>query len=294
MKTPTPIGKKLVKKQLVRGFTKMVAAGNDFIVIQDKPAGNLPVLARILCDRRFGIGADGLLILEKSQKADIRMRIFNADGSEAEMCGNGARCAAYAIASQRRRSGNLKKRDCFAPAGLAMTIETKAGTINAQVDGKQVKIQITEPKGIKLDIPIKVNGRSIKVNFINTGVPHTVVFVNGINDINVRQIGASIRNHVKFKTAGTNVNFAEVKGPNTIRIRTYERGVEDETLACGTGSAAAALIFALKNNLDDLVKVETQSGEILKVYFQRVNCKFSHVWLEGGAKIVYNGIYKLT
>ncbi len=257
-------------------FTKMVASGNDFIVIKDKPSGNLSVLAKTLCNRRFGIGADGLLILEKSKKADIRMRIFNADGSEAQMCGNGARCAALF-------SGKNKSR-----------LLTGAGVVNAQVYGKRVKIRITGPRGIKLDIPVKVNGRSIKINFINTGVPHTVVFVNGINAIDVRQIGVSIRNHARFRPAGTNVNFVEVKGPNTISIRTYERGVEDETLACGTGGAAAALIFALKNNLDDLVKVETRSGEILKVYFQRVNCKFSNVWLEGGAKIVYNGIYKLT
>jgi len=254
-------------------FTKMVASGNDFIVIQGKPSGNLTALAKALCDRRFGIGADGLLILEKSKKADIRMRIFNADGSEAQMCGNGARCAA--LFSGKRKSRLL----------------TCAGVINAQVYGKRVKIRITDPKGIKLDIPIKVNGRSIKVNFINTGVPHTVVFVNGINDIDVRQIGRSIRNHAKFRPAGTNVNFVEVKGHNTIRIRTYERGVEDETLACGTGSAASALIFALKNNLDDLVKVETQSGEILRVYFQRTDSKFSNVWLEGSARIVYKGEY---
>jgi diaminopimelate epimerase len=254
-------------------FTKMVASGNDFIVIKDKLSGNLSALAKELCDRRFGIGADGLLILEKSKKADLRMRIFNADGSEAEMCGNGARCAALF-------SGKSKFR-----------LVTSAGVINAQVCGKRAKVQITQPKGIKLDIPIKVSGRLIKVNFINTGVPHTVVFVNGINAIDVRQIGASIRNHAKFRPAGTNVNFVEVKGPNTIRIRTYERGVEDETLACGTGSAASTLIFALKNNLDGLVKVETQSGEVLKVYFQRVNYKFSNVWLEGSARIVYKGEY---
>ncbi|MDD5465480.1 MAG: diaminopimelate epimerase [Candidatus Omnitrophica bacterium] len=254
-------------------FTKMVASGNDFIVIKDKPAGNLSALAKKLCDRRFGIGADGLLILEKSKKADLRMRVFNADGSEAEMCGNGARCAALF-------SGNKRSR-----------LLTCAGIVNARVEGRRVKVRITEPKGIKLDIPIKVNGRQIKVNFINTGVPHTVVFVNGINAIDVRQIGASIRNHPKFRPAGTNVDFVEVEGANTIRIRTYERGVEDETLACGTGSAASALIFALKNNLDGLVKVETQSGEVLKVYFQRVNCKFSDVWLEGSARIVYKGEY---
>ncbi|MDO8489266.1 MAG: diaminopimelate epimerase [Candidatus Omnitrophota bacterium] len=280
-------------------FTKMVGSGNDFIVIKDKVPGSLSTLAKALCDRKFGIGADGLLILGKSKKANIRMRIFNADGSEAQMCGNGARCVAYFIARSNAtvslrgatRRSNLKKRDCFAPAGLAMTIETCAGIINAQINGNCVKIQITTPKNMKLDIPIKLNGRLIKVNFIDTGVPHVVVFVEGIDTINVDHIGSIIRNHARFAPRGTNVNFVEVRGHNLIRIRTYERGVEGETLACGTGSSASALIFALKNNLDDLVKVKTQGGEILKVYFQRDVCKFSDVWLEGSAKIVYKGEY---
>lgn len=254
-------------------FTKMVAAGNDFIVSRDKLAGNLPALARLLCDRKFGIGADGLLLLGKSKKADVAMRIFNADGSEAEMCGNGARCAALFCGRKKAK------------------FQTIAGEVNTEVSGRLVKIKINDLKHIKSDIPLKACGRQIKVNFINTGVPHAVVFVNGIDNINVNHIGSAIRNHVKFAPRGTNVNFVEVKGPNLIRIRTYERGVEGETLACGTGSIAAALIFALKNNLNGLVKVQTQSGEILKVYFQRDNCKFSNVWLEGSAKKVYQGEY---
>ncbi|MDD5108839.1 MAG: diaminopimelate epimerase [Candidatus Omnitrophica bacterium] len=254
-------------------FTKMVGSGNDFVVINDSRLGNLSVLARRLCDRKFGIGADGLLILGKSKKANISMRIFNADGSEAQMCGNGARCAVLF-------SGKKK-----------LKLDTGAGIINGQVYGDCVKIQITDPKNIKLDIPIKVNGRLIRVNFIDTGVPHVVVFVNGIDCINVNHIGWIIRNHIKFSPKGTNVNFVEVKGNNLIQIRTYERGVEGETLACGTGSTACALIFALKNNLDDLVKVKTQGSEILKVHFQRTVCKFSDVWLEGSAKIVYKGEY---
>ena len=254
-------------------FTKMVAAGNDFIVIKDKITGNLSAQARLLCDRKFGIGADGLLLLSKCIGADFRMRIFNADGSEAQMCGNGARCAVFFNAKNGAR------------------ILTASGILNSRIDGERVKIQITTPKGIKLGIPLTVNGRKIKVNFINTGVPHVVIFVNGINDIDVKQIGRSIRYHKKFAPAGTNVNFAEPSANNLIRVRTYERGVEDETLACGTGSSAAALIFALKNNLNDLAMVRTQGGETLKVYFRRDNCKFKNVWLEGSAKIVYKGEY---
>jgi len=254
-------------------FTKMVASGNDFVVIDKEPAGSLCALTRALCDRKFGVGADGLLLIGKAKNADLRMRIINADGSEAEMCGNGARCAA--LFSGKKKAKML----------------TLAGLINTRVYGSQVKIQLTDPKEIKLDIPLKVNGRLIKVNFINTGVPHVVVFVHGLDTIDVAAIGCLIRWHLKFASAGTNVNFVEVKNDNLIRIRTYERGVEGETLACGTGSTAAALIFALKNNLKTLVKVKTQSGEILKIYFNKDKDKFKDVWLEGSAKIVYKGEY---
>lgn len=252
-------------------FTKMVGSGNDFIVVVSNPGGNLSGLARSLCDRKFGIGADGLLLLDKCKNADLSMRIFNADGSEAQMCGNGARCVAFF-------SGQAKSK-----------IRTSAGIINAEVYGAQVKIQLTTPKDIKLDIPLRVNSRLLKVNFINTGVPHVVIFVSGIDGIDVKHLGRSIRNHQKFYPRGTNVNFVQEQGKNLIQVRTYERGVENETLACGTGSTAAALIFALKNNLDNLIKVKTQSGEILKVYFQKEDGEFRKVWLEGSVRIVYKG-----
>ena len=252
-------------------FTKMVGSGNDFIIITGAPVGNLPALAKTLCARRFAIGADGLLLLNKFKDADLSMRIFNADGSEARMCGNGARCAAFF-------SGRPKIR-----------LHTAAGLINAEVSGNQVKIQLTAPKDIKLDIPLIVNGRLLKVNFVNTGVPHVVIFAQGIESIDVKNIGRTIRYHKKFAPAGTNVNFVQEKGKHLIQIRTYERGVENETLACGTGSTAAALIFALKNDLDNLIKVKTQSGEILKVYFQKEDKEFRKVWLEGSVEIVYKG-----
>lgn len=254
-------------------FTKMTASGNDFIVIDKKLSGGISAIARSLCDRKFGIGADGLILLDKTKNADMRMRIFNADGSEAEMCGNGARCAALF-----GRKANAR-------------LFTKAGMINAEFRKGRVRIKLTEPRGIKLDIPLKVNGRLIRVNFINTGVPHAVVFVNGIDNIDVENIGRSIRFHAKFAPAGTNVDFVEVKGNDLIAIRTYERGVEDETLACGTGSVAAGLIFALKSGLDRLVKIGTRGGEELKVYFKKYNNNFRDVWLEGSAKIVYKGEY---
>jgi len=254
-------------------FTKMVGSGNDFVVISGKPSGDLSKLAKVLCNRKFGIGADGLLWLDKCPGADLRMRIFNADGSEAEMCGNGARCAAF-------YHGKPKSR-----------LLTLAGIIEAEVSGDKVKVQLTPPREIRLDIPLMINGKLLKVNFIDTGVPHVVIFVNGIDGIEVKHLGQIIRHHEAFLPRGANVNFVEEKGRNFIRIRTYERGVEDETLACGTGSTAAALIFALKNNLNKIIKVQTQSGQLLKVSFRKEGSEFKKVWLEGEVRVVYKGEY---
>ncbi len=254
-------------------FTKMVASGNDFVVLEhSRGLRNLKGLAKEVCDRKYGIGADGLLLLKKMSKA-TSMRIFNADGSEAEMCGNGARCAAlYANLENGRLS-------------------TLAGVIDTAVDGNQVRIRLTDPKEVKLGFPLRLNGMVIKANFINTGVPHTVIFVEGLDNFDVETIGRMIRRHSRFAPRGTNVNFAETLSKNLLRIRTYERGVEAETLACGTGSTASALIFALMKNEDNLVKVRTQSGEILKVYFKKYKNSLKDVWLEGGARIVYRGEY---
>jgi diaminopimelate epimerase len=266
-------------------FTKMVASGNDFVVLDSGKGspGSLKSLSRKLCDRKYGVGADGLLILGKSRKADARMRVFNADGSEAEMCGNGARCAAYTIARERSGRNN--------PSGTAMTIETKAGIIASEVGDTGVRIRLTDPKGIKLNMPLRVNGRSLRVNFINTGVPHTVIFVEGLNNIDVEGIGRQVRFHSKFSPKGTNVNFVQLLGNKSISVRTYERGVEGETLACGTGSTASALILAASCKFlsSGGINVKTKGREILRVYFDRDKDGFRNVWLEGRAKIVYKG-----
>ncbi len=273
-------------KDKTLSFAKMVASGNDFIVLevrsQKSEVRNLKDLAKKMCDRKFGIGADGLLVMEKSRRADIRMRVFNADGSEAQMCGNGARCVAfYSVRKQKTEDRKQKK----------ISIETKAGIIDAGVENDTIKIKLTGPKNIRLDIPIKINGRSLLVNFVNTGVPHTVIFVDGIDKINVSDLGRQIRYHKNFSPKGTNVDFIEILGRDSLKIRTYERGVEDETLACGTGSVAAALICALKTGALNKIHVLTKSGEILKVYFKREKNKFLDVWLEGRARIVYKGEY---
>ena len=259
-------------------FTKMVASGNDFVVIDGqkvKKSQSYKLLAINICNRKFGAGADGMLVLEKSKVADVRMRIFNSDGSEAEMCGNGARCAALYIGKKDTK------------------LQTKAGIIQAEVRGDSVKIKLTDPKDTKLGIPVPIDNRTLKANFINTGVPHVVIFVEGLDEIDVAGLGRKIRNHKKFTPVGTNVNFIEVLSSNSIKIRTYERGVEDETLACGTGSVASALILALSINTGNNVFVHTKSGEILKVHFKKDGAKFSDVWLQGRAKIVYKGVYNV-
>ncbi len=254
-------------------FTKMVASGNDFVVTEGGQYASAK-LARNICDRKYGVGADGLLVLCKSKIADERMRIFNADGSEAEMCGNGARCAALYTGKS-----NLK-------------IKTKSGIIRAEVSGNNVKIKLTDPEDLKLNIPVKVNNRTIRVNFINTGVPHAVIFVEGLDKIDVFNLGRQIRYHKRFAPAGTNVDFVEVLNSNSVKVRTYERGVEGETLACGTGSVASALItsYELRAKSYDKINVHTKSGEILRVYFEREKNKFTDVWLQGQAGIVYKGV----
>jgi len=264
-------------------FTKMVASGNDFVVVEksyELSAMSYRSLSKMICDRKYGIGADGLLILEKSKIADIKMRIFNPDGSEAQMCGNGARCVAL-FTSLKRKMQSAKPK-----------IETKAGIIESRVNGDNTRIKLTEPKDLKLDIPIRLSNRTLHVNFINTGVPHTVIFVEGIDEIDVCGIGRSIRYHKKFSPSGTNVNFVEVSSRESVKIRTYERGVEDETLACGTGAVASVLVFALKNNTRDKINVYTKSKEILGVYFKKQDSKFSNVWLEGRVRLVFKGEFR--
>ncbi|MCG8432032.1 MAG: diaminopimelate epimerase [Candidatus Omnitrophica bacterium] len=265
-------------------FAKIVAAGNDFVVVEKKEGAalsGLKKLAQKMCDRIYGIGADGLLLLEKSRKADVKMRVFNADGSEAEMCGNGARCVAlYCL----RRKGSTR-------TSSRVTIETRAGLVDSLVRGDLTRIMLTEPKDIEFGIPVHVRMRNLRVDYIDTGVPHAVLFVEDLSGVAVDNVGSAIRHHERFSPRGTNVNFVEIRTADTIMVRTYERGVEAETLACGTGSAAAALIFALKTNAPSPVKVKTAGGEVLKIYWRRSQDKLSDVWLEGKARIVYKGAY---
>lgn len=274
-------------------FYKLQASGNDFILLDNlkvKAKQSLSFykkFARKYCCRCLGVGADGVLVIEPSLKADFKMRIFNADGSEAEMCGNGARSVGlWAYQAQKRRSINF---------------ETKAGIIEAKVVGSgkalTVKVKTSTPSDLELDLSLKVLGRKLRVNFINTGVPHTVIFVEGLDKINLEPIGREVRFHLQFQPAGTNVNFVELRGKNSLAVRTYERGVEAETLACGTGAVASAIIswLKLKPRLGEKktvsMSVATKSGDSLRVTFG-VGEKITNLWLEGKACLVYKGEIK--
>ena len=262
-------------------FTKMSASGNDFILIENF-AGRIPPeagpeLARRLCRRALSVGADGLILLEepRSPSACFSWRFFNADGSEAEMCGNGGRCAA--------RFAVFK--------GLCQEIlsfETKAGLIRAEVKGKRVKIQLTPPEGLRLDFPLSVSGKKFEVSFVNTGVPHVVVLLapDELKGFPVKEIGRAIRFHEAFAPYGTNVNFVAVTGPGELLVRTYERGVEGETLACGTGASASALICGLKGLVNPPVQVKTSGGEVLTIHFDPKDPR--EIFLEGDARFVYH------
>lgn len=263
-------------------FTKMSGAGNDFILADDR-AGHLAALSRKtvawLCHRQFGIGADGLMLLVPctTGRADFAWRFWNNDGSDAEMCGNGARCFARFI---QRVTGWTRP---------TLTFETAAGIIAAEFQADRVTVNLTSPHGLKLRETVPTSSGSLEVSSLNTGVPHAVVFVPDADLAMVQQLGAELRHHAHFKPRGTNVNFAQVTGPNLIRVRTYERGVEGETLACGTGVSAAAMVSAKIHGFQSPVRVQVQGGDRLEVAFRETNGVFSDVRLTGPATFVFEG-----
>ena len=260
-------------------FTKMNGAGNDFVMI-DNRVGEVQLsaeqIARI-CDRHRGVGADGILLIEPAQNgADFRMRYYNRNGGEAEMCGNGARC--FARFAQR-----------MAHARDEMSFETPAGVIGARLDGDQVRLTMSEPRDLRMGLEISAGGKMWQAHFINSGVPHAVAPVRDISEVDVNGVGAAIRNDELFRPAGANVNFLERRGANQIAIRTYERGVESETLACGTGVVASALVFAAMENVNGPISVLVKGGSELSVGFERGGKRFRDVTLTGPAEFVFEG-----
>lgn len=285
-------------------FTKMNGAGNDFIML-DNREGHL-MLSHIeiayLCNRHRGIGADGVLILEKpsnSAAAAARMRYYNADGHEAEMCGNGARCfTRYAARFLEKEAGSL-------------AFETAAGILEGELFKDQVKILMSIPHSIHLNESLEFLDQRREVHSLNTGVPHVVLFTKDLEKAPVVQEGRALRHHERFAPAGTNVNFVQVINPNSLTIRTFERGVEDETLACGTGVVASALIHHLLSKTDSIrnstetslerslinssISVTVRGGDTLDVDFvseysiNKELPQITQVTLTGPADFVFEG-----
>jgi diaminopimelate epimerase len=269
-------------------FFKMTGSGNDFIIIDNRSLKMTREqgreLARLACRRKVSAGADGLILIEDDPEVDFRWQFFNADGSEAEMCGNGSRCAARFA----WLNGIVRKE--------RISFRTLAGIIEAEIKGERVKVRMTPPHSLEMDINLSLEeGPALNLHFINTGVPHVVSFVENeaqLENLDVFNRGRALRFHSRFQPAGSNANFALVEGPHNLTVRTYERGVEDETLACGTGSIASALVAAAKGFVASPVEVRPRSGENLVIHFDKVlrgdNIEFLEVCLEGDARVVYD------
>ncbi len=264
-------------------FTKMNGAGNDFVMLDNRDASlqlASDTIAR-LCDRHRGIGADGLLLVEPPKpgsSADFTFRYFNADGGEAEMCGNGARCFARFAKP-------------FLPADAAsLSFDTIAGPVQARFEGDLVTIQLSPPIDHRPATPLEINGRTLDVHSINTGVPHAIVFVDDLEQTDVVADGRALRHHHAFAPTGTNVNFVAVTAPGHIIVRTYERGVEGETLACGTGVTACALIHQAIHHAPSPVEVIVRSGDTLRIGFSpQPDGSFTQVSLTGPAETTFHG-----
>ncbi len=269
-------------------FYKMTGAGNDFVMVDNRDLSLSSLLThdRIasLCDRRFGIGGDGLIAVEPAQgKGDVRMRYYNSDGGEAEMCGNGARCFTSFV---HFLSQGAKKEVDF---------ETMAGIVRGCVrDDGNVTVQLTTPKDMKLHLLPATETVPAPVHFINTGVPHAVAYLDSVEDIDIVKMGSFLRFHEAFAPAGTNANFACILAPQHLRLRTYERGVEDETLACGTGMTATALLHAVLTGAPSPISLDVAGGCTLSVGFQRCEGnQFKDVTLTGPAVMVFEGDIEL-
>ncbi len=259
----------------------MSGSGNDFVVVDHRVPhladGDIKRFVTQICRRGLSIGADGVILLVPSTRADYGWRFYNADGGEASMCGNGSRCVA--------RYAYLQK---IAPA--RHTIETAAGLVSAEVyDSGRVRVHLPDPRGLRLHINIPIDGVTTTGHFIDTGVPHVVYFVAAVDGVNVVQQGRVTRHHPLFKPAGTNVNFVEVVDSRTLKIRTYERGVEDETLACGTGAIAAATLATALGKTRPPVSLLTRGGIVLVVDFKQEGDVVTGVFLEGDARVVCTG-----
>ncbi len=272
-------------------FSKYHGSGNDFVLISNmdnrvesflKETGlNLDEFVRRICAPHFGIGADGLIIIEKPEDPHnhFKWRFFNSDGSLGEICGNGARCA-IRFAYDRK----IVKEGC-----KTVRFETSVGVVEGQIlqGGRCVRVQLTKPSIIREVLAVRVGEITFDGTYLEVGVPHFVVEVEDLERFDVLGFGRKIRYHERFGPRGTNVNFVKPISEDTIMVRTYERGVENETFSCGTGAIASAIACRLKGEIKvKEIKVKTRSGEVLKVYFEGND----RIFLEGSAIKVFDGI----
>lgn len=260
-------------------FWKMHGASNDFIVVDDRamtfPATDAAWLQRVM-GRHTGVGSEGVLLIQPDKGADFRMRFFNPDGGEVDMCGNGARCIA-------RLAHDL---------GIArdhMAFRTGAGIVRAEILEGCVRLTMTAPHDWRLGRELDIDGARHAYDFVNSGVPHAVLFVDDLDGTDVATLGRAVRRHPDFAPRGTNANFAQVTGADTVRLRTYERGVEAETPACGTGIVAAGLIAGRTGRVRPPVRVIPTSGDTLVVDFSLTGDGATDVRLTGPAEYVFRG-----
>ena len=263
-------------------FEKMSGAGNDFVIIDNRslriPRAEQPDLARKVCRRMFSVGADGLIFIEESTAADFGWNFYNADGSVAEMCGNGSRCAARFAYRHKI-------------AGKQMKLETLAGIVEAEICEEEdvVRVKMTQPFDFRLDISLDLGDEERSAAYVNTGVPHVVIFVKE-DDVPVKIWGRKVRFHEMFEPKGTNVNFVKLLPNGKIEVRTYERGVEKETMACGTGAVASALFASMLKGMDSPVEVITSGGEILTILFDLHDGPVAeNVFLQGPTRLICTG-----
>lgn len=275
-------------------FTKLSGAGNDFILFDRKLNDVVdlsPGKIKQVCDRRYGIGADGVLVISDEEEHDFVMEYFNADGSAGSLCGNGARCIIKYAADSGRVKSNKTKFVCGA--------NEYSGEL---LDREIIKFNLNSPGSFKFNFEIKAGNQIINAHFVDTGSPHAVIKIedvlkepenlkskySDISEFPVFNLGREIRYSKDFAPSGTNVNFIKIENQK-IQIRTYERGVEDETLACGTGAAAAALISHFTDSLNPPIEIVTKGGEVLTVDFKSVDDNVRDVSLTGPAKTIFSG-----
>lgn len=263
-------------------FDKMNGSGNDFVIIDNRQQAisveEQPELARKICRRMFSVGADGLIFIENSKCADFRWNFYNSDGSVAEMCGNGSRCATR-FAYRHKIAGKTVK------------FETLAGIIEAEIGEKEemVRVKMPRPHDFRLDLSLTLGDEERPVAFVDTGVPHAVIFV-GDEDVPVKTWGRKVRFHELFAPRGTNANFVTLLPDGRLKVRTYERGVEAETMACGTGVVASALIAAIQKGKESPIEVVTSGGGVLTIFFALADGPVAEdVFMQGPARLVFSG-----